>query len=82
MKQNQTKMMQVRRGCLQSMKTSRRGGYLTARMGFRHPHVPALSRHLLTALMLGGCHRPIWRYTRHHRQRTEHERQTVNTDCA
>jgi len=28
-KQNQTDMMQLRRGCLQSVKISRRGGYLT-----------------------------------------------------
>ena len=82
MKQNQTDMMQLRRGCLQRVEISRRGGYLTARMRFRHSHVPALSRHLLAALPLGGCHRPIWHYTRHHRQRTEHERQRVNTDFA
>jgi hypothetical protein len=79
-KQNQTNMMQLRRSRFERMKISRRGGYLTARMGFRHPHVPALSRHLLTALLLGGRHRCIGRHTCHHWQRGEQYRQSENSD--
>src|SRR5580704_16075618 len=55
-KQNQTDMIQLRRGRLQSVKVRRRRGYFTARMGFRHPHVSALFRHLLATLALGRCH--------------------------
>lgn len=79
-KQNQTDMVQLRRGCLQGVKISRCGGYLTARMRFRHPHVPALSRHLLTALPLGCRHRSIGHRTCHHRQCGEQYCQSENTD--
>ena len=67
-KQNGTDMIQLRRGGLQSMKVRGRRGRLTARMGFRHPHVLALSRHLLTAVLLGCRHRYIGHSTCHHRQ--------------
>ncbi len=84
-KQNQTDMMQLRRGGLQSVKIGRRGSCLTARMGFRHPHVPALSRHLFTALPLGCRHRGIGHRTCHHRQCGEQYCQSENTysthDC-
>src|SRR2546430_8442876 len=56
-KQHQTDMIQLRRDGLQSVKVRRRSGHLTARMGFRHPHVAALLRHLLATLALGRCHR-------------------------
>jgi hypothetical protein len=79
MKQNQTDM-QLRRGCLQSVKIRRRGGYLTARMGFRHPHVPALSRHLFTAVPLRWCHGCIRQGAGHDRQCDEQCRQSENTD--
>jgi hypothetical protein len=49
-------------------------------MGFRHPHIPALSRHLLTALSLGGRHRCIAHYTCHHWQGAEQYRQSENSD--
>jgi hypothetical protein len=73
-------MMQLRRGSLQSVKISRRGGYLTARMGFHHPPVPAPSRHLLAALPLGWRHGRIGHGTRHHWQRGEQYRQSENPE--
>jgi hypothetical protein len=79
-KQNHTEMIQLGRRCLQRVKVRRRGGYLTARMGFRHPHVPALSRHLLTAVPLGWSHRHSWQGTGHDRQCDEQYRQSENTD--
>jgi hypothetical protein len=80
MKQNQTDMIQLRRGGLQSVKVRRRSGYLTARVGFRHPHVPALFRHLLATLALGQCHSCTRQYARRDRQRSQHQRQSGNTD--
>jgi len=79
-KQNQTDMMQLRRGCFQSVKVRRSSGCLAARMRFRHPHVPTLSRHLLTTLPLGRRHRCIGRHTCHHRQPGEQYRQSENSD--
>jgi len=49
-------------------------------MGFRHPHVPALFRHLLATLALGRCHCCTRQYARRHRQRSQHQRQSGNTD--
>ena len=77
-KQNQTDTMQLRRGGLQSVKVRRRGGYLTARMGFRH--VPALSRHFFTALPLGCRHRCIGHHTCHYRQSGKQYCQSENTE--
>ncbi len=79
-KQNQTDMIQLRRGGLQSVKIRRRGAYLTARMGFRHPHVPALLGHLLATLALGRCHSGTRQHTSRDRQRRQNERQSGNTD--
>ena len=59
-RQNQTDMIQLRRSGLQSVKIRRRGGYLTARMGFRHSPVATLSRHLLAARHLSSRHLLIW----------------------
>jgi hypothetical protein len=77
--QNQTDTMQLRRGGLQGVKICGCGGRLTARMGLRHPHVPAPSLHLLTALPLGGRHRCIGNCTCHHWQRGEQSRQSENS---
>jgi hypothetical protein len=79
-KQNQTDMMQLRRGCLQGVKISGRGRYLAARMGFRHPHIPAPSRHLLAALPLSWGHRCIGHRACHHRQCGEQYRQNENAE--
>jgi hypothetical protein len=49
-------------------------------MGFRHPHVPALVRHLLAALPLSRRHGCIGQRTRHHWQRGEQYRQSENSD--
>jgi hypothetical protein len=79
-KQNQIDMMQLRRGCLQSMQISWCGCHLAARMGFRHPHVPALSSHFLATFPLGCRHRCIGQRTRHHRQCGEQYCQRENPD--
>jgi hypothetical protein len=79
-KQNQTDMIQLRRDRLESVKVRRRGGYLTARMGFRHPHVSALFRHLLATLALGRCHCCTRQHASRDRQRSQHQRQSRNTD--
>ena len=79
-KQNQTDMIQLRSGGFQSVKVRRRGGYLTARMGFRHPHVPALFRHLFATLALGRCHCLTWQHASRDRQRSQHQRQSGNTE--
>ena len=79
-KQDQTDMIQLRRSGLQSVKIRWRGGYLTTRMGFRHPHVSALFGHLLTALPLGRCHRCIGQNAYHHWQRGEQYRHSDNND--
>jgi hypothetical protein len=62
------------------VKISRCRGYLTARMRFGHPHVPAPLRHLLAALPLRRRHRCIGHHTRHHRQRGEQYRQSENSN--
>jgi hypothetical protein len=80
MKQNQTNMIQLRRSRFKGMKISRRGSHLTARMGLRHTHVPALARHLLTAFPLGCRHRRIGHHTCHDWQRDEQYRQSENSD--
>jgi hypothetical protein len=49
-------------------------------MGFRHPHVPALFRHLLATLALGRRHSCTRQYARRNRQCSQHERQSGNTD--
>jgi hypothetical protein len=49
-------------------------------MGFRHPHVPALFRHLLATLALGSGHSCTRQYARRDRQRSQHQRQSGNTD--
>jgi len=78
-KQNQIDMMQLRRGCLQRVQISWCGCHLAARMGFRHPHVPALSSHFLATFPLGCRHRCIRQRTRHHRQCGEQYCQNENT---
>jgi hypothetical protein len=49
-------------------------------MGLRHPHVPALLGHLLATLTLGRCHCCTRQYTRRDRQRSQHQRQSENTE--
>jgi hypothetical protein len=49
-------------------------------MGFRHPHVPALFRHLLATLALGRRHCCTGQRTRRDRQRSQHQRQSGNTE--
>jgi len=49
-------------------------------MGLRHPHLPALFRHLLAKLALGRRHRCTRQYARRDRQRSQHQRQSGNTD--
>jgi hypothetical protein len=49
-------------------------------MGFRHPHVAALLRHLLATLAFGRCHCCTRQYARRHRQRSQHERQSWNAE--
>jgi hypothetical protein len=80
--QNQTDMMQLRRGCLQSVQISRCSCHLAARMGFRHPHVPALSGHFLATFPLGRRHSYIGQRTCHHRQCGEQYCQRENPDFA
>ena len=80
MKQNQTDMIQLRRNGLQSVNARWRRGYLTARMGFRHPHVPALLGHLLATLAFGRCHRRSRQHASRDRQRSQRQRQSGNTD--
>ena len=53
---------------------------LTARMGFRHPHVPALFRHLLATLPLGGRHFGARQHTSHDWQRSQYQRQSENAN--
>jgi hypothetical protein len=53
---------------------------LTARMGFRHPHVPALFRHLLATLALGRCHSRTGQCARRDRLHDQHQRQSGNTE--
>jgi hypothetical protein len=53
---------------------------LTARMGFRHPHVPALFRHLLATLALGRRHSRTGQCARRDRLRDQHQRQSGNTE--
>src|ERR1700745_2412165 len=79
-KQNQTDMIQLRGGGLQSVKVRRRGGYLTARMGFRHPNVPTLLGHLLATLTFRRAHSCTWQHAGRDRQRSEHQRQGENSD--
>ena len=79
-KQKQTDVIQLRRRGLQSVKVRWRSGYLTARMGFRHSHVPALLGHFLATLALGRCHCCTRQYASRDRQRSQHQRQSVNTD--
>jgi hypothetical protein len=79
-KQNQTEMIQWRRGCPQSVKLSRRSCCLATGMGLRHTRVPTLLRHLLTAVPLGWCHRSARHRTCHHGQRGEQYRQSENSD--
>jgi hypothetical protein len=49
-------------------------------MGFRHPHVSALFRHLLATLALGRCHCCTRQHASRNRQRSQHQRQSENTD--
>jgi hypothetical protein len=49
-------------------------------MGFRHPHVPALLRHLLATLAFGRCHCCTRQHASRNRQRSQQQRQNVNTD--
>jgi hypothetical protein len=49
-------------------------------MGFRHPHVPALFGHLLATFAFGRCHRRTGQHASCDRQRSQHERQSGNTD--
>jgi len=49
-------------------------------MGFCHPHVPALFRHFLATLALGRRHSCTRQYARRDRQRSQHQRQSGNTD--
>jgi len=49
-------------------------------MGFRHPHIPALFRHLLATLALGRRHCRTRQYARRDRQCRQHQRQSGNTD--
>jgi hypothetical protein len=49
-------------------------------MGFCHPHVPALLGHLLATGALGRRHSGTWQHTSRDRQRSQHERQSGNTD--
>jgi hypothetical protein len=49
-------------------------------MGFRHPKVAALLGHLLATLTFGRCHCRTRQYARCDRQRSQHQRQSVNTD--
>ena len=81
-RQNQADVVQLRRGCRESVKISGRCGHLTTRMGFRHPHVLALSRHLLTAVLLGCSHRYIGHSTCHHRQCGKQYCQSENAHSA
>jgi hypothetical protein len=53
---------------------------LTARMGFRHPHVPAVFRHLLATLTLGRRHSRTGQCARRDRLRDQHQRQSGNTE--
>jgi hypothetical protein len=51
-------------------------------MGFSHPHVPAPFRHLLAALALGRCHFCTRQHASRKRQRSQHQRQSGNTEFA
>jgi hypothetical protein len=53
---------------------------LTARMGFRQPHVPALFRHLLATLARGRRHFRTGQCARRDRLRDQHQRQSGNTE--
>jgi hypothetical protein len=49
-------------------------------MGFRHPKVAALLGHFLATLALGRCHCCTRQYASRDRQRSEHQRQSENTE--
>jgi hypothetical protein len=49
-------------------------------MGFCHPHVSALPGHLLATLALGRRHLCTRQHASRDRQRSQHQRQSGNTD--
>src|SRR6267143_4589222 len=77
--QSQTDMIQLRRGGPHSVKIRGRGAYLTARMGFRHPHISALLGHLLATLALSRCHSCTRQHASRDRQGSQHQCQNGDT---
>jgi hypothetical protein len=73
-------MILRRRRGLHGVQVAWRACRLTAGMGFRHPHVPALFRHLLATLALGRRHSRTGQCARRDRLRDQHQRQSGNTE--